>query len=258
MFVRWTSRISASRIAGSTRASARRATSLRNASLTGLLYLALEPYVRRLWPDALISWSRLMAGRWRDPLVAAHVLMGMVYGAATALWFVVVVVGLRTFGMPPDFPTTFSLDSLLGPDQALMFVLSRLVNSVGLGMGTLLLFVGMRFLLKRDWLATLAVVVIASLPDAFSSGTTPWLAVPAAMVVIGILVTALVREGLLALITALFVLGLVVNLPQTLELGQWYGMPARVVLAVVVLLVAYGLNVALRSGAGHPSSSASR
>jgi hypothetical protein len=36
--------------------------------------------------------------------------------------------------------------------------------------------------LKRDWLATPAVVVISSLPDAFSSRTNPWLAVPASMV----------------------------------------------------------------------------
>ena len=34
-----------------------------------LYYLALEPYVRRLWPQALISWSRVLAGRVRDPLV---------------------------------------------------------------------------------------------------------------------------------------------------------------------------------------------
>ena len=27
-----------------------------------LLYLALEPYVRKFWPTTLISWSRLLAG----------------------------------------------------------------------------------------------------------------------------------------------------------------------------------------------------
>ena len=26
------------------------------------LYLGLEPFVRRRWPDSLISWSRLLAG----------------------------------------------------------------------------------------------------------------------------------------------------------------------------------------------------
>ena len=39
------------------------------AGLLWLLYLALEPYVRRFWPATLVSWSRLMARQWRDPLV---------------------------------------------------------------------------------------------------------------------------------------------------------------------------------------------
>ena len=28
-------------------------------------YVALEPHVRRLWPDLIISWTRLLAGRYR-------------------------------------------------------------------------------------------------------------------------------------------------------------------------------------------------
>ena len=43
----------------------------------GMLYLALEPYVRRYWPQAIVSWSRLMAGRVRDSLVARDVLFGV-------------------------------------------------------------------------------------------------------------------------------------------------------------------------------------
>src|SRR5262249_43869819 len=34
-----------------------------------LAYLGLEPYVRRRWPTMLISWSRALAGNFRDPLV---------------------------------------------------------------------------------------------------------------------------------------------------------------------------------------------
>src|SRR5262245_14015568 len=30
-----------------------------------VLYLAIEPYLRRRWPERIISWSRLLAGRWR-------------------------------------------------------------------------------------------------------------------------------------------------------------------------------------------------
>ena len=32
-------------------------------------YIAVEPYVRRYWPEILISWNRLLSGRFRDPLV---------------------------------------------------------------------------------------------------------------------------------------------------------------------------------------------
>jgi len=40
------------------------------------LYIAIEPYVRRRWPVTLISWSRLLAGGIRDPLVGRDVLVG--------------------------------------------------------------------------------------------------------------------------------------------------------------------------------------
>ena len=46
-----------------------------------VLYIALEPYVRRRWPATLVSWSRLLAGGFRDPLVGRDVLVGCLSGA---------------------------------------------------------------------------------------------------------------------------------------------------------------------------------
>ena len=44
------------------------------AAMLWLLYLAVEPYIRRFWPSTLVSWSRLIAkqmagsaGRARHP-----------------------------------------------------------------------------------------------------------------------------------------------------------------------------------------------
>jgi hypothetical protein len=51
-------------------------------TLVGAFYLALEPYVRRIWPATIISWSRAMAGDVRDPLVARDALIGLAVGAA--------------------------------------------------------------------------------------------------------------------------------------------------------------------------------
>jgi serine/threonine-protein kinase len=49
------------------------------------LYLALEPYVRRRWPQSMISWSRVLSGGLRDPLVGGHMLFGVTLGIGLAL-----------------------------------------------------------------------------------------------------------------------------------------------------------------------------
>ena len=69
-----------------------------------VLYIALEPYVRRRWPATLVSWSRLLAGGFRDPLVGRDVLAGCLVGA-----FAIVLVRLGWFvpswlGDPPAQP----------------------------------------------------------------------------------------------------------------------------------------------------------
>src|SRR4030095_9962986 len=43
------------------------------------LYIAVEPYVRKLWPDALLGWSRLLTRHIRDPRVGRDLLIGMVF-----------------------------------------------------------------------------------------------------------------------------------------------------------------------------------
>ena len=53
--------------------------------LAGLMYLALEPYARKLWPRALISWVRLLNGRFRDPIVGRDVLVGCIQGSSSIL-----------------------------------------------------------------------------------------------------------------------------------------------------------------------------
>jgi hypothetical protein len=49
-------------------------------SILWAFYIALEPYVRRRWPGALISWKRFLSGGLRDPLVGQHILIGSVAG----------------------------------------------------------------------------------------------------------------------------------------------------------------------------------
>ena len=50
-------------------------TSLFVSGVAWMLYLALEPWVRRRWPQTIISWSRLLSGQVRDPVVGRDILV---------------------------------------------------------------------------------------------------------------------------------------------------------------------------------------
>ncbi len=87
--------------------------------MTALIYLALEPYVRRFGPRNLISWTRLFMGRLGDPLVGRDVLMGAVAGI-----LVIVVQRLewlvpQVLGAPPRMPYTVLETTLLGGAKSL-------------------------------------------------------------------------------------------------------------------------------------------
>jgi Protein kinase domain len=56
-----------------------------NAAIMYVSYLAIEPHVRRRWPEVLVGWSRLLVGQIRDPLVGRDVLIGMALAAAAAV-----------------------------------------------------------------------------------------------------------------------------------------------------------------------------
>ena len=49
------------------------------------IYVALEPFVRRQWPQVLVSWTNVLTGHARDPVVGRDVLIGSALGVAWAL-----------------------------------------------------------------------------------------------------------------------------------------------------------------------------
>src|SRR5262249_53577588 len=55
------------------------------AAIIGLLYLALEPHVRKRWPAAMVAWTRILAGRAADPLVGRDLLAGALIGAGSVV-----------------------------------------------------------------------------------------------------------------------------------------------------------------------------
>ena len=75
--------------------------SLLMAAVGWLLYIGIEPYVRRRWPQTLVSWNRLLLGQFRDPLLGRDVLIGItaaVVLVAAAQTAIVVARAMRSTG----------------------------------------------------------------------------------------------------------------------------------------------------------------
>lgn len=58
-----------------------------SAVLSWLTYLMIEPYARANWPRSLVSWNRLLQGRWRDPMVGRDLLLGVCAECSIAALF---------------------------------------------------------------------------------------------------------------------------------------------------------------------------
>ena len=127
------------------------------AGVLWLIYLALEPYVRRHWPQTIITWTRMIDGRWRDPLVGRDLLFGVILGVLWTVIFMLGYFGRTRAGSYNQFPTT---DYLLGFAPTISTCLANIINSI---FGTMIFFfalVLLRVLLKNRWLAAAAFVFL--------------------------------------------------------------------------------------------------
>jgi serine/threonine-protein kinase len=91
-----------------------------------LLYLGLEPFVRRSWPSMLVGWSRLLGGRVRDPIVGRDILIGAACGAALALMNLSTEVLPVKLGLSEPIPHAGDLSPLLHARGFIVTLLSSL------------------------------------------------------------------------------------------------------------------------------------
>ena len=211
------------------------------AAVVVALYVAIEPYVRRHWPHAIISWSRLMAGKVRDPLVGRDMLYGVLLGVSWALIFSIFHLLRMRAGDAPAFGST---DFLLGTRQVLGTWLWHLTTSVE---GTLLFFFVMfvlRILLRKPWLAAIAFIAVWTTIKTFDShhlliDITTYAAIYA------IAAFMVLRFGFIALATGMFVADLLLNIPSTTNFSSWYIGGSLFALLTVVTMAAWGCYTSL-------------
>src|SRR6202034_1642714 len=166
-------------------------TALFVSGITWMLYLALEPWVRRRWPQTMISWSRLLSGEFRDPLVGRDILCGVMLGVVWILIFQIRSIPLMHMGAAPGIAQT---EYLAGGREALGAWLMQIPASI---LGTLqffFLWLGLKVLLRKDWLAAIAFVALFALPQGLTSSYMP-VDLPAWILIYAIAVLLVYRFG---------------------------------------------------------------
>jgi serine/threonine-protein kinase len=212
------------------------------AGLYWLLYVALEPYVRRRWPQSLISWSRLLAGGFRDPLVGGQVLIGIAVGVAMDLGFVLhTLLRNHVGGSRPETYLLMLRQAIDTRHLAGGFV-SGLMDAIQLPLFLFFLFFLLRVLLRRQWLAALAWILL--LEGLNLLGSTHPLIDTLIVPFVALLLFTLIRFGLLPLIVVWFLLNAIGNTPITTDLSVWYAGGMILSLVSILALTAWAFHTA--------------
>lgn len=217
------------------------------AGLIWLLYIALEPYVRRRWPRLIISWSRLIAGNFRDPMVGRDLLIGGLLGLLHSSWIVFGLLLPRWVGSPGP-PGMLANELTLGSVRAMlaMFLNSHVVSSVFVGFAFLFVMLLFYIILRRQWLAAIALFVTALAIEFFAfAAAAPrfyWIASMAIALTITIVVA---RFGLLATIAAQLFFFLSMEYPITTDFSAWYASSTIFAIAIILGLAVFGFYTSL-------------
>ncbi|MES1241553.1 MAG: serine/threonine-protein kinase [Acidobacteriota bacterium] len=220
-----------------------------NAALAWCFYVAVEPLVRRRWPQRIVSWTRLLAGYGRDPMVGRDLLIGCLLGLGVSLTFVAEVLAADWMGAWPRLrliqPATLlglpglarqlSLDVPLAAGETLSFVVTFLVLQ-------------MLFRRERWAVGALAMLYLAGF-TATSASPSLWLALLFAAVKTSVHLFVWLRFGLLADLVARLVYLLVLYYPLSPDLSAWYSGATLFVLLAVTGMAVYGF---VTSTAGRP------
>jgi hypothetical protein len=201
----------------------------------------LEPPVRKRWPQTLVSWSRVLAGRLWDPLVGTHVLVGLAAGSLlAAIGYAVTLYTIQS----GDKPIDNQLQTLLGTRFAIGGMIANLINAAASSLVNFFLLFLFKIIFRKNWLAAAAFLVLFSVSQFFSPGFS----IPNVVAAIFELVTivyVLMRFGLLSLATVTVMGEAAKHFYLTFDFGEWYGSSSMLVLLAIAATTIAAFRLAL-------------
>jgi serine/threonine-protein kinase len=208
-------------------------------------YLAIEPYARRFWPDALLGWTRLLSGRIRDPRVGRELLIGFACGAAGVLIDLVKLVPMALGWRIPLLPLGNTLPYLSGVPSVVAQWLDVVIAAVSSALAIALIFLVLRLVLKRPRAAlVVGFFVLLLLLNGGSVISGNWFDRFNNVAFTLLLTLVLHRFGLLATATTLFVDNIVTAVPMTTNLSAWWSGPMIASLLMLIAVASFAYSAA--------------
>ena len=224
---------------------------LMTAAIVGVMYIALEPYVRRFWPDSMLGWSRLLAGHVKDPRVGRDVLTGAALGIAIASIDVAKARLIPALGFTAPTPIFGGeTDLIMRPLGVLSLWIELSFRALEGSLLIVLIFVLLRMVTRRAWIGAAVMLFLLSVMAMNNMTSTNSQLVWLFPLASGALTTLTVmRFGLLPLAAASFVAGALTRVPMTLDAGEWHAAAANATILGVAALAAFAFYA---SRAGQP------
>ena len=173
-----------------------------------IYYLALEPLARRYFPVMMTSWNRVVAGRFRDPMIGR----GILIGAAVGVWYALPVLLIEGTSDPSPNPVNMS---------GFRFLLSQFMivmqTAAGGSLFWAFVFVIFSLAVRKTWLAILVFIAIITPTIYFSIPERGFGLAIGLLVYLGIISTLLSRFGVITSISFVFCVRLMVHIPISFD-----------------------------------------
>jgi hypothetical protein len=206
------------------------------AAIFWILYMAFEPYVRRRSPAILTSWTRLLAGWWRDPLVAADVLTGIVLGTA----------GLCVFSaLPSTFHAEFAPQLMASNSAFLSMWFWKSVAAVGGALSYAFLWIVLLLVVRRTWLAVPLFVIVILIVTGPAPGTAEPAILARRLFLFSLVLFALNRFGVVATAALIYVHNIGMAFPLTADRSAWYAESGLIGIGSILALAGYAFHTTL-------------
>ncbi|MDH4272770.1 MAG: serine/threonine protein kinase, partial [Candidatus Aminicenantes bacterium] len=210
-----------------------------------IAYMAMEPFMRRSWAKLLISWSRLISGRFRDPLVGRDILVGAILGAVAAIAVFLFKAFPSWMFLPGAWSAHIELNSLLGFPQQLATALYILGLTAFYGVGWMVAMVFCRLIFRKTWLVAVVFTFFGTVTYLVGSSGNLSDQILSGLVFSGAIAGILLYLGFLPAAISFFVYNILVRMPLRLDTAGWPTRGAIFTLIIVAAIALYGFYTSL-------------